>query len=224
MDPSTLDDAKGFCDREFEKEAWLSMVMLEWGTCGQTATIGGKPAGSALYAPPRSVPRASTFPTSPAGADAVLLTSLRLEPIATEFDLGTDLVRAVVRDLVRRGVRALEAFGIRTDGAATGSPDPLIRGPRGSADCGHDDCMIDASFLERFGFDLVAPHDRFPRFRLELDGGHEWKEDVESALDQLLHEAAVSFALERERVGAGSLGAHHVRAARSVGGGKFLRE
>ena len=27
-------------DPEFEKEAWLSMVMLEWGSCGQVATAG----------------------------------------------------------------------------------------------------------------------------------------------------------------------------------------
>ena len=114
MDPGALHDARGFCDQEFEKEAWLSMVMLEWGSCGQVAVRDGKPLGSALYAPPRMIPRAQLFPTSPVSSDAVLLTSLRLEPSGIEEELGPSLLAAVVTDLVRRGVRALEAFGIRS--------------------------------------------------------------------------------------------------------------
>ncbi|EOM75670.1 GNAT family N-acetyltransferase [Rhodococcus rhodnii] len=185
MDPGTA-DAANLLDPEFEKEAWLSMVLLEWGTCGQLATVGGRPAGSALYAPPRTVPRAASFPTSPVGSDAVLLTSIRLEPLATEFDMATDLVRAVVTDLVRRGVRAVEAFGIRRDGVS--GPSRVTKTP-----CGDEYCMIDAGFLEEFGFELVAPHARYPRFRLELDRDHEWKTDVEAALDQLLQSAALEM-------------------------------
>jgi hypothetical protein len=37
VDPSTLRAADHLSDPEFEKEAWLSMVMLEWGSCGQMA-------------------------------------------------------------------------------------------------------------------------------------------------------------------------------------------
>ena len=78
-------------DPEFEKEAWLSMVMLEWGSCGQIASApaGGRRAadddgdepclGYAFYAPPGAVPRARLFPTGPVSADAVLLTSLGVE-------------------------------------------------------------------------------------------------------------------------------------------------
>lgn len=51
MDPAAIHSSRGFCDQEFEKEAWLSMVMLEWGSCGQVAVMDGKPVGSALYAP-----------------------------------------------------------------------------------------------------------------------------------------------------------------------------
>ncbi|MDZ4266117.1 MAG: acetyltransferase, partial [Mycobacterium sp.] len=36
VDPTTLRDDH-LSDPEFEKEAWLSMVMLEWGSCGQLA-------------------------------------------------------------------------------------------------------------------------------------------------------------------------------------------
>ena len=37
VDPSTLRADDHLSDPEFEKEAWLSMVMLEWGSCGQMA-------------------------------------------------------------------------------------------------------------------------------------------------------------------------------------------
>jgi hypothetical protein len=38
VDPATLGEQDQLADPEFEKEAWLSMVMLEWGSCGQVAT------------------------------------------------------------------------------------------------------------------------------------------------------------------------------------------
>ncbi|MCJ0905539.1 GNAT family N-acetyltransferase [Rhodococcus sp. ARC_M6] len=190
MDPAALHAARGFCDQEFEKEAWLSMVLLEWGSCGQVAVKDGKPLGSALYAPPRSIPRAQMFPTSPVGSDAVLLTSLRLEPSGEEESLGPALIAAVVNDLVRRGVRALEAFGIR------GEPQRQFEGVASATaalECSPEECMISADFLEDCGFEVVAPHHRYPRLRLELNRDHEWKVDVEEALDRLLQSAALEM-------------------------------
>ena len=90
VDPSTLQGEDHLADPEFEKEAWLSMVMLEWGSCGQLAVECGPGddsvvsddahcLGYAFYAPPRAVPRAALFPTAPVSADAVLLTTLGVD-------------------------------------------------------------------------------------------------------------------------------------------------
>jgi hypothetical protein len=196
-----------FSDPVFEKEAWLSMVMLEWGSCGQVATTDGVPAGCAIYSPPGSVPRANLFPTSPVSSDAVLLTTLRLEGISgtgmslhgeTADDLSRRLVQAVIADLIRRGVRALEAFGIREIPGIEEMPSevPLATSTR---ECSPQQCMIGADFLEEVGFEVIAPHHRFPRLRLELDSDHGWKADVEHALDQLL--AAAALTDERTMVG-----------------------
>ncbi|MGB0437744.1 MAG: acetyltransferase, partial [Mycobacterium sp.] len=73
VDPPTVGTDDHLSDPEFEKEAWLSMVMLQWGSCGQLAveecrdrTEGSDPGleptdepclGYAFYAPPRVVPR-----------------------------------------------------------------------------------------------------------------------------------------------------------------------
>lgn len=206
IDPAVAADSHGFSDPVFEKEAWLSTVMLEWGSCGQVADLAGKSAGCALYSPPTSVPRAGLFPTSPVSPDAILLTTLATEPTYGDDDIAQRLLQAVVADLVRRGVRALEAFGLRS--APTSEPlsdrlagsmrlmerigTPVREKPSSPTGCSPENCMIDADLLEGFGFEVVAAHHRFPRLRLELDSDHGWKEDVERALDQLLAAASMS--------------------------------
>jgi len=206
VDPETLADGDQLADPEFEKEAWLSMVMLEWGSCGQVAAAAvpddafpddgdaGEDGclGYALYAPPRAVPRAQRFPTGPVSADAVLLTSMGVEPGQSD-DLPRLLIGQVVNELVRRGVRALEAFG-RTARASqlleeeSAIPE-LAPAIAALGDCSFELCMIDADFLLDVGFTVVAPHPYFPRFRLELDKGLGWKAEVEAALERLLESA-----------------------------------
>ncbi|WP_405487403.1 GNAT family N-acetyltransferase [Nocardia sp. NBC_00511] len=205
IDPAVAADSHDFSDPVFEKEAWLSTVMLQWGSCGQVAMVEDRSAGCALYAPPSAVPRAGLFPTSPVSPDAVLLTTLSAEMPYQDTDVALQLIQAVVADLMRRGVRAIEAFGIRKDpptsplpasgsmtlmeriGSPRRSPQPAASG------CSPELCMIEADFLEDVGFKVVASHHRFPRLRLELDRDHLWKEDVERALDQLLAAAAMEM-------------------------------
>lgn len=218
VDPSTLPGEDHLADPEFEKEAWLSMVMLEWGSCGQMAVAcapdqadftasmsSGDEAclGFAFYAPPRAVPRAALFPTGPVSADAVLLTSVGVEAGDDDGDgLTRALMAAVVGDLIRRGVRALEAFGRTAEAAELADPhlmSPDLRAAVQSlGDCSAEQCIIDADFLGDVGFEIVAPHRYFPRMRLELEQGLGWKADVEAALERLLVSA------QMQPVGAGA--------------------
>ncbi len=211
VDPATLGNQDHLADPEFEKEAWLSMVMLEWGSCGQVATevpderSHSEPPclGYVLYAPPGAVPRAHRFPTGPVSPDAVLLTSMGVELGQATEDLPRSLIARVIDELVRRGVRALEAFG-RTQAATelqaprTADPDvaPVLES---LGDCSVEHCIIDADFLQDVGFVVVAPHPYFPRLRLELDKGLGWKAEVEAALERLLANAQL-----QQPVGAGS--------------------
>ncbi len=213
VDPATLDHGGPLADPEFEKEAWLSMVMLEWGSCGQVATAGrGQSLGEAaclgyvLYAPHRAVPRARRFPTAPVSADAVMLTSMGVEPGPLAEGLPHDLIARVVDELARRGVRALEAFG-RTPAVIelldSRSAHPEIATVlEGLGDCSVEHCIIDADFLQDVGFTVVAPHQYFPRLRLQLDKGLGWKADVEAALERLLESTRL-----QQPVGAGATAA-----------------
>lgn len=178
--PHVRDQAEDFGQTEVEKEAWISSVLLEWGSCGRLVRMRDVPAGYALYAPPAAVPRCAAFPTAPVNADAVLLTALKVLPDFGGHGLGRLLVREVATDLARRGVHAVEAFG---DAA------PVERST----------CVIPAAFLQAVGFTTVAPHPRWPRLRLELHSGMAWKEDVEAALEQLLASVSVSTVGARAR-------------------------
>lgn len=216
VDPSTLGTDDHLSDPEFEKEAWLSMVMLEWGSCGQVAIHAapgfedaapaddtGSCLGYAFYAPPRAVPRASLFPTGPVSADAILLTTVGVESGDDCDGLSRSLLTSVVSDLVRRGVRALEAFGRTAEAAELADP-RLVPGDLAAVvetlgDCSVDQCIVATDFLEDVGFTVVAPHRYFPRLRLELEQGLGWKAGVEAALERLLEHAQL-----QQPVGAGA--------------------
>lgn len=171
LEPHIREQAEEFGQTELEKEAWISSVLLEWGSCGRVIYVDGVPAGYAMYAPPAAVPRAAAFPTGPISADAVLMTALRIVSDFEQGGLGRVLVQNVAKDLTRRGVKAVEAFGDLQETASG--------------------CVIPAGFLQQVGFKTVRPHPKWPRMRLELRTAISWKEDVEAALERLLSTVSV---------------------------------
>ena len=166
LDPVAFGRAEQAGDTAFEKESWVSATLLEWGSCGKIAYVDSVPAGFVMFAPPAYVPRSVAFPTSPVSADAVLLMTGHVLPEFAGGGLGRMLVQSVAKDLVRRGVRAVEAFG-----------DLQWQAPA---------CVLPAEQLLAVGFKTVRPHHRYPRLRLELKSVVSWREDVEVALERLL--------------------------------------
>jgi GNAT superfamily N-acetyltransferase len=175
LDPVGRARAEESGDTEFEKEAWVSATLLEWGSCGKLVYVDGVPAGYVLFAPPAYVPRSVAFPTSPVSADAVLLMTGHVLPEFTGMGLGRMLVQGVAKDLIRRGVKAVEAFG-----------DKQWESPN---------CVLPADYLLSVGFKTVRPHPRYPRLRLELKTVVSWREDVEVALERLLQSMTPEGAL-----------------------------
>lgn len=167
----------------FEKEVWLSGVMLTWGSAGQIVTVDGRPAGFALYAPPTAVPGSSAFPTAPVSPDAVLLTTARILPEFRGRGLARYLMNGVITALTSRGVRAIELFGVEE-----GDPcdDERTVGRRdGHGDQELPKCLLPANFARAVGFADIKAHRRYPRLRFELSSGIGWKAEVESALEKL---------------------------------------
>ncbi|MFJ8251355.1 GNAT family N-acetyltransferase [Streptomyces sp. NPDC094466] len=166
LDPVSGEAAVKAGKPELEKEAWISAVLLEWGSCGRVVYVDDVPAGFVLYAPPAYVPRSTAFPTSPVSPDAVQLITGLIIPQYQGQGLGRVMVQTVAKDVLRRGFKAIEAFGDARSGQAT--------------------CVLPADHLLAVGFKTVRPHPVYPRLRLELRTTLSWKEDVEMALDRLL--------------------------------------
>lgn len=178
LSPVAADRARRAGDTAFEKEAWISAALLEWGSVGRLAYLDDVPVGYLLYAPAHLAPRSHAFPTSPISPDAVLLATGMVLPAHRGGGVGRMLVQSVAKDLTRRGVRAIEAFGVEaTPAFGTGLPE--------SAPCSIA-CMLPADFLRSVGFATVRPHPKVPRLRLDLRTTLSWREDVEQALERLL--------------------------------------
>lgn len=150
-----------------EKDAWVSEVLREWGSCGRVVLVDGVAVGYVIYAPEAFVPGAAAFPTAPVSPDAVLLTNLHVEPAYRGGGLARMLVQAMAADLVQRGgIGAVEAFG-----------DPSGRGGR---------CLLPVEFLGSVGFKTHRAHFASPRMRMELRTTVSWKDEVETAFGRLV--------------------------------------
>jgi len=171
LDPVAGERACLSGDPGLEKEAWVSQTLLEWGSCGKLIYVDGAAAGYAMYAPPAYAPRSMAFPTSPISADAVMLMAAHVVPAYAGGGLGRMLIQGIARDVTKRGIRAIEAFG----DARFGDEVDELSG-----------CLAPADFFLAVGFKTVRPHPRFPRVRLELRTALSWKSDVEYALEKLL--------------------------------------
>jgi GNAT superfamily N-acetyltransferase len=149
-----------------EKDAWVSQVLREWGSCGRVALVDDVAVGYLIYAPAAFVPGAAAFPTAPVSADAVLLTTAYVDESAAGGGLGRMLVQGMARDLIERGgIRAVEAFGDTRGGGR---------------------CVVPVDFLGGVGFKTHRAHSTTPRMRMELRSALTWKDEVEVALERLL--------------------------------------
>lgn len=161
-------------DAAGEKEAWVSHVLREWGSCGRVALVDDEPVGYAIYAPPSFLPGSAAFPTAPVSPDAVLLSTVWVDPRHGGGGLGRMLVQGMARDLLQRGhLAAVEAFG------DTRGPGPRVGVPGTT-------CVVPADFLGSVGFKTHRPHDTTPRMRMDLRSALTWRTEVEAALERLV--------------------------------------
>jgi GNAT superfamily N-acetyltransferase len=179
-----------------DKESWLSSALLEWGSVGQIVYVDGVPAGYITYAPTYLVPRAAAFPTAPIGADAVMLMMARVIPEFAGQGLGRVLIQVAAKDVMRRGVRAVEAFGYL-----------------GNSDSPKAACVIPARFLTAVGFKTVREHRTYPRLRLDLRTALTWRVDMEAAVERLLAAVRSPSLSQGRRASDAEVGAPKVSSA-----------
>jgi GNAT superfamily N-acetyltransferase len=152
-------------ERIAEKQAWLSDVTGDWGTCGRVLRVDGRTVGHIVYAPAARLPGAAGLPTAPGSPDAIVAATAWVDPALRGGGLGRVLVQAMAADLVQRGHTAIEAYG-DTRGRTVG-------------------CVLPAEFLGSVGFTTQRAHPTTPRMRMELRTALSWKDEVELALEKV---------------------------------------
>ncbi|MCX8007340.1 MAG: GNAT family N-acetyltransferase [Coriobacteriia bacterium] len=154
------------CDAD-RVRAWMRSVEESWGSCGRVVVDDGVPLGFVKYAPAGAVPQAHNMPSGPPEPTAVLICCMHIVPEARQRGLGKVLFQAALRDLVQRGERVVQAYGVagRVDYAT--SP------------------LVGVDFLVRMGFVPVRPHPEVPLMQLELKSLATWTENLEAALEAL---------------------------------------
>ena len=167
---------------EFEKEAWVSAVCSEAPDCGFVVSHGGL-----FYCEPRFAPGSTVLASGPVSADALLISSMFIDPGFEGTGIDVVLLHAALMQITLMGYPAVEAFGYvpgTADAAGSlgelgghgGDPESAGRG-LGTADTppGRIDAAVavaggflGAQFLEDNGFTVVADDPVVPRYRLAL--------------------------------------------------------
>lgn len=190
LDPDAVDDIPGRCrscvfwelggerpdehdlDRcardRVRKQAWATSVAMESGPPGVIVRDGHRAVGWAGFAPAeRYGPRGPGVPRP--SPDALLLATVWLLPEARSTGMGRQIVVASVREAVRLGLEAVEAYGDRRAREL--------------------DCVLPAAWLVHEGFEIAAEHPRYPLHRIEVKRTLPWAESLEHAMDALLRRA-----------------------------------
>ncbi len=161
------------CDPELQK-AWYRKVADEWGECGRVAYEDDEVLGFVKYAPSGYFPQASTFAAAPEDPNVPLIACMHISADARHHGLGSVMLRAVLRDLVGRGERRVEAF------ASAQKPAVLEDSP-----------MLGIEFLLRNGFTVSRPDPRYPLMRLDLKSLAIITDNLEAVLESLRFPARV---------------------------------
>ena len=178
LDPGTAAEVTATGSAALEKEAWIHRVLAEQGGCGYSigAVEESEAIASVLFCAPGDASGTVQLPTAPVSPDAMLLSSLFIDERFGGIGLEAVLVNAVVLELTRRGLRAVEAFAVRDTTPDAPPGDTGLVGP----DAGDDDalrCLVARArdvgllryaVLESVGFDVIADHELLPRMRLSL--------------------------------------------------------
>lgn len=162
-------------DPAFEKEAWLTTTLLDYGCCGLSLerSTAARAVATVLWCSRDAAPGCAQLPTAPVSEDAEVLTSLFIDPGFAGVGLEAVLLDAAIMQLVEADVPAVEAFGWRQDFFSRADVDELLEGPVGSILRSASEIgLMSVAVLESAGFQVVADHPVLPRLRLELPPQH----------------------------------------------------
>ncbi len=130
-----------------KKLTWLNQVQNNFGDCGSVLYVDDQPIGYAQYAPSKFMPNLINYPILPS-PDAVFISCLHIfDKKFRRAGFGTVLLCVVLKNLEKRGVKAVET--IARKGSPINPPGPV-------------------EFYLENEFIIYKDHKEFPLMRLEL--------------------------------------------------------
>lgn len=146
------------------KEEWFQTMLLEWGECGKILYQGSQVLAYAQYGPGSCFPRTKDYLAGKVDEDAVFLSCLYVIPEVRGKGLGKIMLRAVEKDLYKKGFKALET----------------IAGKR------KHDYVGPVDFYLKNGFFIRRQDVQFPLLRIEFKSVVSWPVNLQAALDSLV--------------------------------------
>ena len=131
------------------KAEWFRRVTAEFGCCGKLARVDSVPVGFVQFAPPRYLPNALAYDCGPPSEDGVFVSCLHVAEEWRGRGVGRALLEAVLADVPRRGLAAVETYA-RKGPEAHNNPSGLLE------------------FWARNGFRVVREGPEFALVRKEL--------------------------------------------------------
>lgn len=155
----------------FEKEAWMLTILFEEGGCGfnigflNADPIDAVPAlATVYYCSAAAAPGTSKMPTGPVSKNAMVITSLFVEPVFASTGMEALLIDAALMDMMDNNISAVEAFGLREEFSFEDLDSQL----KPIVDKNLDIGLIPLQVLESAGFEIIVDHPILPRLRIEL--------------------------------------------------------
>lgn len=105
------------------KLKWLKNVKRKFGDCGKILYVDGKGVGFAEYAPSEFLPHSKDYDSGPPSEDAVLISCLFIpRKEYRKMGLGTMLLKSIITDLRKTGVKSIETFARRSNPNSPSGP------------------------------------------------------------------------------------------------------
>lgn len=161
--PSPHDELAG--DPQVAKQAWCTNQVLAGRAPGRVVWLDDELAGYALFGPSAEfAPRRPPVPR--ANRDALLLATLWVDAPHRKRGVGRVLVQAALKEALRLGLPAVEAYGDRR--------------------WRDSECVLPVTWLLHEGFEVAREHPRYPLLRLDTKRTVRWAEAIEHAVEEVL--------------------------------------
>ncbi|MBY5161241.1 GNAT family N-acetyltransferase [Salsipaludibacter albus] len=146
------------------KQAWTTALLHAGTPAGRAVLVDGQPVGFVEFAPAGELATRRP-PVPPTDHDALVLTTMWVDPAHRTNGIGRLLVREAVRAAIERGHGEVQAHADRR--------------------WRPDTCLLPITWLLHEGFQVAREHPRYPLLHLEVARTVRWADSLEQAVEEV---------------------------------------